>query len=84
VDAPLMHPALVNPFMFSDGVLRGSLPSGESEPSVTLACTPSEPADAQNWLLAGGASAGSNFILDVEAFMAEVEEVPLFLQRVRS
>jgi len=51
-----MHPALINPFMFSDGAFSGSLPSGESEPSVKLAWAPSE----------------SRFTLEVEAFMAEL------------
>jgi hypothetical protein len=33
---------LPNPFMLSDGDFAGSLPSGESDPSVMLDCAPSE------------------------------------------
>jgi hypothetical protein len=39
---PLSPPSGVAAATYSDGAPGNSLPSGESEPSVTLACAPSE------------------------------------------
>ena len=68
----------------SPGVALPSLPLGESDPSVTLDCAPGESTnhihEIFHWvrkLMTGKTPA---FVLDEGAFMAEVEEVPLFIR----
>jgi hypothetical protein len=67
----------------SDGVFQESLPSGEIDPSVMLDCPPSESIsdipEIFHWvrkLLKDD----RRFVLDEGAFMAEIEEEPLFLR----
>jgi hypothetical protein len=73
---------LPNPFMSESArprkpapTDRSSLPSGESDPLVTL-----------DYVGAGSLSNadGRRFVLDVEAFCLAIEPAPLFLQRTRS
>jgi hypothetical protein len=75
----MTHPALANPFDFGGQEFRGvppeglgrrrfsSLPSGESEPSVTLAYTPAE----------------NRFQPDLAALAVELDPPPLFLRGPR-
>ena len=66
----------------SDGVAYRSLPSGESDPSVTLDCTPSESISHIHEIFVGHAKENHHrFVLDEEAFMIDLEALPMFLSR---
>jgi len=75
------------PIPVSPGVFQGSLPSGEIEPSVMLACAPGESTDDiheifhyARLLIAEDNAVHRRFVLDERAFMDAIDEAPLFLR----